>query len=104
MVLLGAALATADTFEARLRLGRFIGLMSGEENTYFLRAFEALGVTGDRRAADPDTEPTAGFKAIMREVADTRSYAAALSVLVVAEWLYLDCVFRSNVITDSGGR
>jgi thiaminase (transcriptional activator TenA) len=64
LILLGAALATADTFEARLRFGRFIGLMSGEENTYFLRAFEALGVTAGRRATDPDTQPTAGFKAI----------------------------------------
>ncbi len=95
LTLLGAALATADTFEARLRFGRFIGMVSGEENTYFLRAFEALGVTGDRRAADPDTEPTAGFKAIMREAAATRSYAAALSVLVVAEWLYLDWASRA---------
>ena len=95
MVLLGAALATADTFEARLRFGGFIGLMSGEENTYFLRAFEALGVTEDRRAAYPDTQPTAGFQAIMREAAQTRSYAAALSVLVVAEWLYLDWASRA---------
>jgi hypothetical protein len=61
--------------------------VSGEENTFFVRAFEALGVTEDRRGADPDTQPTAGFKAIMREAAQTRSYAAALSVLVVAEWL-----------------
>jgi len=95
LILLGATLATADTFEARLRFGRFIGLMSGEENTYFLRAFEALGVTEDRRAADPDTQPTAGFKAIMREAAQTHSYAAALSVLVVAEWLYLDWASRA---------
>src|SRR6201993_1167590 len=95
LTLLGAVLATADTFEARLRLGRFIGLMSGEENTYFLRAFEALGVTEERRSADPDTQPTAGFKAIMREAAETRSYAAALSVLVVAEWLYLDWASRA---------
>ena len=90
LLLLGAALASADTFEARLRFGRFIGVMAGEENTYFLRAFEALGVTEARRAADPDTHATMGFKAIMREVAGTRSYAAALSVLAVAEWLYLD--------------
>src|SRR5467141_725778 len=34
LTLLGGALATADTFEDRLRFGRFIGLMSGEENTY----------------------------------------------------------------------
>src|SRR5271155_4405969 len=51
----GAVPATADTFEAKLRFARFIGMVSGEENTYFLRAFKALGVTEDRRAADPDT-------------------------------------------------
>jgi len=95
LILLGAALASADTFEARLCLGRFIGMVSAEENTYFLRAFEALGVTEDRRAADPDTEATAGFKAIMREAAQARSYAAALSVLVVTEWFYLDWASRA---------
>jgi thiaminase/transcriptional activator TenA len=95
LTLLGAALASTDLFSARLRLGRFIGMVSGEENTYFLRAFEALGVTEDRRATDPDTKPTAGFQSIMREAAETRSYAAALSVLVVAEWLYLDWASRA---------
>jgi thiaminase/transcriptional activator TenA len=95
LTLLGAALASAHTFEARLRLGGFIGMVSGEENTYFLRAFGALGLTDDRRAGDPDTQPTAAFKAIMREAAETRSYAAALSVLVVAEWLYLDWASRA---------
>jgi thiaminase/transcriptional activator TenA len=95
LTLLGAALATADTFEARLRFGRFIGTMSGGENTYFLRAFEALGVTEERRGTDPDTPPTTGFKAIMREAAETRSYEAALSVLVVTEWLYLDWASRA---------
>src|SRR6266404_4599707 len=95
LTLLGAALASADTFEARLRFGRFIGMVSGDENTYFLRAFEALGVTEDRRAADPDTQPTAGFKAIMREAAQTRRYAAALAVLIVTEWLYLDWASRA---------
>jgi hypothetical protein len=63
LVLLGAALASADTFAARLRFGRFVGMVSAEENTYFLRAFEALGVSEARRAADPDTQATIGFKA-----------------------------------------
>jgi thiaminase/transcriptional activator TenA len=31
----------------------------------------------------------------MHEAADRRSYAAALSVLVVAEWLYLDRASRA---------
>ncbi len=58
LVLLGAALAGADAFEARLRFGRFIGMVSAEENTHFLRAFEALSVTEARWAADPDAQPT----------------------------------------------
>jgi thiaminase/transcriptional activator TenA len=95
LTLLGAVLASADTSDARLRFGRFVGMVSSEENTYFLRAFQALGVTEERRAADPDAPPTAGFQAIMREAAETRSYAAALSVLVVAEWLYLDWASRA---------
>jgi thiaminase/transcriptional activator TenA len=95
LILLGAAIATADSFEARLHLGRFVGMVSGEENTYFLRSFEALGVTEQQRAETPDTKPTAGFKAIMREAAATRSYAAALSVLNVAEWLYLDWAMKA---------
>ena len=93
--LLGAAIATADSFEARLRFGRFVGMVSGDENTYFLRAFEALGITEKQRAEVPDTKPTAGFKAITREATTTRSYAAALSVLNVAEWLYLDWAMKA---------
>ncbi len=90
LTLLGAAIATADTFEARLRFGQFAGMVSSDENTYFLRAFDALGVNADMRAAIPDSHPTKGFQAIMREAAETRSYAAILSVLNVAEWLYLE--------------
>src|SRR5262249_24583042 len=78
LLLLGAALAGADTFEARLHFGRFIGMASSKENTYFLSAFEALGVTEERRAADLDPLVTDGFKAIMREAAETCSYATAL--------------------------
>ncbi|WP_441524294.1 TenA family protein [Bosea sp. TAB14] len=96
LTLLGAAVATTDSFEARLRFGRFIGMVSGEENTYFLRAFEALGVTAAEREQRPDTQATAGFKAIMRDAAATRSYAAALAVLNVAEWLYLDWATKAT--------
>jgi thiaminase/transcriptional activator TenA len=69
--------------------------VSSEENTYFLRAFEALGINEDRRAADPDTQASTGFKAILREAAETRSYPAVLAVLVVTEWLYFDWASRA---------
>ncbi|MTH79796.1 TenA family protein [Paracoccus aestuariivivens] len=95
LTLLGAAIATADTFEARLRFGRFAGMVSGDENTYFLRAFEALGVSDEDRAQTADTVPTQGFQAIMQEAAATRCYPAVLAVLNVAEGLYLDWASRA---------
>lgn len=96
LTLLGAAIASADRFAARLRFGQFAGMVSGAENDYFLRAFAALGVTEEARAAIPDSAPTTGFQAIMREAAATRSYPAVLAVLNVAEGLYLDWALRAD--------
>ena len=90
LMLLGAAMATAATPHARLRFGRAAGGGAGEENTYLLRAFAALGIDEADRMAAPDAAPTRAFKALMREAAASGRYAAALSVLCVAEWLYLD--------------
>lgn len=95
LTLLGAAIASADRFDARLRFGQFAGMVSGEENDYFLRSFDALGINVAARDAIPDSLPTSGFQAIMREAAATRSYPAVLAVLCVAEWLYLDWASRA---------
>ena len=93
--LLGAAMSTADDLAPRLRLSQFIGEVAGDENTYFLRSFDELGVTEEQRKEIPDSDATAGFTGLMREAAETRSYAAALGVLVVAEWLYLDWAVKA---------
>lgn len=88
MALIGAAIATVDNFASRHRLAQFIGEIAGDENTYFVEAMEDLGA-GERDSV-PDRESTAGFKRIFAEAAETRNYAAIVSVLVVCEWLYLD--------------
>lgn len=93
VTLVGGAVASADQFESRLRLGRFLGMVCSDENDYFLRSFAALGI-GDERFDIADTAPTAGFKALMKEAAATRSYAAIMAVLNVAEGLYLDWAQR----------
>lgn len=90
LVLMGAALSFSDTFASRITLGRFIGMICNDENDYFLRSFEALGVTESERAEQPDSEPTKGINAIMLEAARSGSYGVMLSVLAVAEGLYLD--------------
>lgn len=101
LTLLGAAIASADRFESRLRFGRFAGMVSGDENDYFLRAFAALGVTEAQRASTPDSAPTQGFQAIMREAAATRAYPAILTVLNVAEGLYLDWAMRAKTLPET---
>ena len=69
LMLLGSAVTSADTLASRLRLARFIGEVAGDENTYFLRAFEELGVSEEQREQVPDTEPSAAFTALFREAA-----------------------------------
>jgi len=94
VVLLGAAIASADSFAARVRLCQFAAMVTSEENTYFLRSFDRLDVAGSHRIHPPLTAPTQGFQTLMREAAATQQYAQCLSVLVVAEWLYLSWAER----------
>ena len=89
VALLGAAIASADCFASRVRLTRFAHMITSEENTYFLRAFEALGVPEAEYRLPQLAAPTRGFQALMAEAAATQDYASCLSVLIVAEWLYL---------------
>lgn len=94
VALLGTAIATADSYAARLRLSRFLAMITSDENTYFVRAFDALGVPEAERVSPPLIAVVREFQGLMAEAAETRLYAGALSVLVVAEWLYLSWAER----------
>lgn len=87
--IVGHAIAAAPSLEARITLSRFLAAVTGEENTYFLRSFEALGVDeATLRSAQP-IAPTAAFEAIMLGAARGGDYADVLSVLLPVEWIYL---------------
>lgn len=86
VALLGAAVAAADRTAPRLAIARQLGIVAGEENDYFERALERLGATGP---VEPHA-PTRGFLEIMDEARRSGAYPEALTVLLVAEWLYLD--------------
>lgn len=96
VALIGMAIATADRYDSRVRFSQFVAMITSEENTYFQRAFDALGVPEAERRAPHLTAPTAAFQALMREAAATRAYASCLAVLSVAEWLYLDWADRAD--------
>ena len=85
----GHAVGDAPTMDATGRLVDFLGTLTAEENDYFERSFEALGVP---RAtyADPDPAPaTRAFEDLLERAAREGGYAETLAVLVPAEWTYL---------------
>ncbi|MEU8357482.1 TenA family protein [Nonomuraea sp. NPDC048882] len=91
--LLGAAVAAADTFEARVPYGKFLGqVATTEEKTYFHRALAELGGSTDAPA-----EPvTAAFGQLMDEVRASQDYLLIVTVLCVAEWCYLGWASRAR--------
>lgn len=68
VVLLASAIAKARSLEDRIPGCQFIGLITGKENTYFERSFDALGCSKEERAKIPDEDVTKGFVNLMREV------------------------------------
>ncbi|MGX0976709.1 thiaminase/transcriptional activator TenA [Roseovarius sp. MBR-51] len=86
--LLASAIAHAPSLPDAIPAAQFLGLISGPENTYFLRAIDALGGTTEPPAAPHPV--TAEFQALMRAAARSGRYAQMIAVLSVAEWTYLD--------------
>ena len=73
VVLLSSMIAHARKLEDRIPGAQFLGLITGKENTYFERSFEALGVTKQEREQTPDAPAMSGFQAQMRDAAKSGS-------------------------------
>ena len=92
--LLGQGVASAPEMAAMSRLAGFLAAVTSEENDYFLRAFQALGVAeATWSAAEPDPV-IARFGEVMLGAAPSYAkpgggYPEILAVLLPAEWIYL---------------
>lgn len=95
VALLGAAVATATSPRSRMALARQLGVVAGDENTYFQRAFDALGVPQRDRDEPEQNATTVAFNELMDTARAGGEYAYCLAVLTVAEWLYLDWAQRA---------
>jgi len=85
VALLGAAIASADVFAPRVTLSQFAAMITSDENTYFLRSFDVLGVPSAHRLQPALTAPTQAFQQLMHEAAQSLNYANCIAVLAVAE-------------------
>ena len=90
VALIGEAVSCADRIGSRMVLARQLGVLGGAENTFFQRAFDALRVAEPDRTRPRPHPTTTAFNELMDRARTSGSYARCLSVLVVAEWLYLD--------------
>ncbi|WP_302081549.1 TenA family protein [Salinibaculum rarum] len=85
----GHAVADAPTMSAKSRLSDFLGVLTADENDYFERSFDALGVD-EATCTDPGLTPTTrAFEDLLVRAAGEGGYAETLAVLVPAEWIYL---------------
>ncbi len=91
--LLASAIAHAPTLQDSVPAAQFLALVTGPENNYFQRAFDALEMTSQER--EPDAAPaTVAFQNLMISARESGRYEDMLAVLCVAEWSYLSWAER----------
>ena len=88
--LLASAVAHAPNLSDAVPGAQFLRLICGPENTYFPPALEAHGVP----QANGTAPETCAFQTLMDDARRSGRYEIMLSVLVVAEWIYLDWATR----------
>lgn len=90
-----SAAAAVDSTATRMRLCQCIGALAGDENTYFQRSFEELGVTEEILWGTQPNKATAGFIDLMEEAIASDSWPAQLAILLIGEWIYLDWALKA---------
>jgi len=85
----GYAVGQAPTMDAKASLTGFLGTLTDEENDYFERSFDALGVSPDERTDPVPADATEAFEDLLTRAALEGEYEETLAVLVPAEWIYL---------------
>ncbi len=98
--LAASAIAQAPSLADSVPLAQFLAVITGPENTYFLRSFETLGVNVDDQEKLELWDETAGFQSLMKEAAASGKYENMIAVLVVAEWIYLSWATPYNPPKD----
>ncbi len=73
---------------SKTKLSGFLETVTGDENDYFLRSFDALGISKEIWSTAKRTTTTRRLNDIMLNAA-RKGYAEALTVLLPVEWIYL---------------
>lgn len=88
--MIGYGVARAPDMPAKAGLSQFLAALTSDENTYFLRSFDALGVPEAERTTPALLPVSQDFLAAMREAGEEGGYADVIATLLPAEWIYLE--------------
>jgi thiaminase/transcriptional activator TenA len=98
--LAGNAVGDAPSVAAAGNVAGFLATVTSDENDYFERAFEALGVP--ESAWTPDPAPvTRGLEHLLGRAGREGGYAESLAVLLPVEWVYLTWAERVEDDADA---
>lgn len=86
---LGYLVAKAPDMPAKSRLAGFLAVLTSDENDYFLRAFQALGVDPQVYQQAAQGPVTRAFADLLLTTSGKGTYAEGLTCLLCAEWCYL---------------
>lgn len=86
----GYAVGEAPTMDGKRQFVEFLSVVTSDENDYFERSFEALGVPKTEWQTHSPAESTASFIDLLIAAREQGGYAETLAVLVPAEWIYLE--------------
>jgi thiaminase/transcriptional activator TenA len=85
----GYAVGQAHTMDEKARLTDALTVLTGSENDYFERSFDALDVSEADRTNPQLTPTTRAFQDLMLRAALDGGYEETLTVTLAAEWVYL---------------
>ena len=92
----GYAVGQAHTMDEKARLTEALAMLTGSENEYFERSFDALDVPEADRTNPQLTPTTRAFQDLMLRAALEGGYEETLTVTLAAEWVYLSWATHIN--------
>ncbi|WP_458209237.1 TenA family protein [Haladaptatus sp. NG-SE-30] len=90
----GYAVGQAPTMAAKARLADALTMLTGGEDEYFQRSFDALSVPEELRNDPPLSTTTKEFQNLLLRAAHEGDYEETLAVILAAELVYLAWAIR----------
>jgi thiaminase/transcriptional activator TenA len=96
VALMGATVAACDLPESRLAHARRLGLLAGPPTAYLARAMDVLDVPMEERTHPEAVPATAELHGLLDATRLAGDHPSCLAVLLVTDWLRLDCATRPD--------